>query len=486
MKREGIISVFGVLSLVLVLSMILALLDVARIECICDMSVLKSRLATQNVISQYEKLLYEEYGLLGIDGQYSNIKELGEEGFGDVLTHELRMENTPEGERDFIRNSDIRVSEIKVELLTDQGGLAYEKAVSDYMTSILPFSAPYSLCDLWETAETSMSEDELKGYEEASDQALNDTLSAINDSENPIEGDSDLINGILEATGSSRISGFKSTGSQAILKLIFGEEALSLSNSTINENFCPSKRARQEGSLDQYWDSTLNRVSAVLYARCMFSNYCKSIGYKESGEDYLKEDRTVNPEEGNLKYQLEYILGGCRSDRENLEISLRRILFLRQGINLAKLMADPTEMQSAMEQATLAVGVLGNPALVTAVAIGILTAKAFSQAVSDVKTLVKGGKVALKSGSGLSYAEYLMILILLSGADVAYRSMDIIENQLNLKSDSGEIRLDETIVAFSGLASVDIDWLFSGQNYLSPHTGLSKTIEVYLNGEYSD
>ena len=49
------------------------------------------------------------------------------------------------------------------------------------------------------------------------------------------------------------------------------------------------------------------------------------------------------PSTAGLKYQIEYLLGGKSSDRENLQTVARRLLLIREGINVSALMTDASK-----------------------------------------------------------------------------------------------------------------------------------------------
>ena len=48
----------------------------------------------------------------------------------------------------------------------------------------------------------------------------------------------------------------------------------------------------------------------------------------------------TRPASSGLRYQVEYILGGKNSDRENLKSVATKLLLIRQGVNMAYLVSD--------------------------------------------------------------------------------------------------------------------------------------------------
>ena len=64
--------------------------------------------------------------------------------------------------------------------------------------------------------------------------------------------------------------------------------------------------------------------------------------------------------EHSLSYELEYIIGGQKSDRENLKKTVNRILLIREGMNYATL-AKSAKMRG--EAMALAAAITGAAAL---------------------------------------------------------------------------------------------------------------------------
>ena len=169
-----------------------------------------------------------------------------------------------------------------------------------------------------------------------------------------------------------------------------------------------------------------------------------------------------------LDYELEYCIGGKASDRENLEKTVKELLLLREAGNFATIMQDTGKQAVALEIAAAAVGFTGIAPLVQAVKIGILMAWSYIESIQDVRILLKGGSVPLikkpsewksdisvgtralekkaekeEAERGFSYREYLLILLLLkSEKTLAYRAMDVIEQNIRLLPGKEKFRMD--------------------------------------------
>jgi len=172
---------------------------------------------------------------------------------------------------------------------------------------------------------------------------------------------------------------------------------------------------------------------------------------------------------GALDYQVEYIVGGRGSDRENLKKTVNRILLLREAANAAYLYTDPEKRaQSGALAASLCTALL-IPEGAFVVEKLLLLGWAYGESLLDVRQLMAGGKVPLvktgagwqlelsnigqiftmlqegqaKNTSGLDYNDYLQILLFASsGHSLAFRCMDMIEQNIRLKPGKGNFRID--------------------------------------------
>lgn len=172
-----------------------------------------------------------------------------------------------------------------------------------------------------------------------------------------------------------------------------------------------------------------------------------------------------------LSYELEYILEGKNSDKENLAAVVNDLILLREGCNLIYLLKDSAKRNEALQMATALAGFTGLPVLVTVTQFAILAAWAYGESILDVRNLLSGEKVPiLKEGSewnlslkgvknlsnladspnstaerGLNYSQYLRIALLMQDKTVQYyRTMDVI--QMNIcKRENVSFRLGQCI-----------------------------------------
>lgn len=184
----------------------------------------------------------------------------------------------------------------------------------------------------------------------------------------------------------------------------------------------------------------------------------EKLGYK----DEIKEEHP-------LKLELEYVINGGNSDFSNLSGVTSRIFMARLADNtqLAKsdgaLNAAAYELAAALEVCTL------SPVFIEPVAKSIVYAVAFLETVSDIHTVMNGGKVPLHKeglsfgvenllsgelaylgyGDGLTYRQFLLAMIMLMDeAELNYKVMDVMEIVIRSSSGNDYFSLDWCIERF--------------------------------------
>jgi hypothetical protein len=203
-----------------------------------------------------------------------------------------------------------------------------------------------------------------------------------------------------------------------------------------------------------------------------------------------------------LEYEMEYILGGYCSDKENLEYVSKKILGIRMGYNLIYLLKDAKSRKEASVLATSIVGFTGMPAAVKVAEFTILTLWAQAEAVIDVRDLLNGGQVKLmkeakdwnlslrnigsafqkpsgknletkkeekengKKTHGLEYSDYLKALLLeLRTGTIVYRTMSLI--QLNMQQRyNEEFLMQNCIVGGTAQVNAYIPRLFTSLGFV--------------------
>ena len=263
-----------------------------------------------------------------------------------------------------------------------------------------------------------------KDFSETSFESLNVNIdnSTVKKEENSII---DYVNNIID---------------EGILGIVV-EDVSNLSEENIlNDNLPSILFSDSEGEDDDsIIDESIDKIILSEYLLSKFGNY-------------------LSPKENSkLKYEIEYILAGKSSDKENLSSVVKKIMLLREGSNLIYLLKDSKKRGEAYEMAMGIAGFTGMPILITITQFLILAAWALAESIIDVKNLLNGEEVNLmksdsewnlslfgaknlkntktskKAGKlgALNYNDYLRVLLLMEeNHKQRYRTMDLI--QLNI------------------------------------------------------
>ena len=173
-----------------------------------------------------------------------------------------------------------------------------------------------------------------------------------------------------------------------------------------------------------------------------------------------------------LDYEAEYVLGGKKSDKDNLSSVIGKIVLIRSGLNLVSLLQDGEKRTQTYALASGIIGFTGQPVLIKIVQLLIISAWATAESLTDAKALLEGKKVpTLKKAddwnlslegiknfsedaitgkdakNGLTYEAYLRILLLMQNRKKQYfRTMDIL--QANMCANENEnFRFKDAITA---------------------------------------
>jgi hypothetical protein len=202
-----------------------------------------------------------------------------------------------------------------------------------------------------------------------------------------------------------------------------------------------------------------------------------------------------------LQYELEYILGGEKTDYENLVFAIENILVLREGANFLYLLSDSQKRETARETAAVLVGFTGIYALVLITEVLILLAWAFAESLMDMRLLVEGGKVpvyksratwqlefeqllSLEEGGkrkeeqkggreGLNYREYLgLCLLFMDKDDKLLRTMDLVQENIKRRYGKNNFLLKNCIYGIQVQISGKIERRFLSyylQSFTDPY-----------------
>lgn len=183
----------------------------------------------------------------------------------------------------------------------------------------------------------------------------------------------------------------------------------------------------------------------------------------------------VSPEEkAALSWQLEYVIGGKKSDKENLKKTVEALLLLREGANLMYLKQDAASMAKVRTMAASISAALAVPVGEELIAGVLCVCWAYGESLEDVRTLLAGGRIPVnkdkttwklslkelssvgkkqtqkgtKQQKGLTYTEYLELLLgMKADRDCLSRGMDMVEIGMRARQGSETFSLDHCVHA---------------------------------------
>lgn len=174
------------------------------------------------------------------------------------------------------------------------------------------------------------------------------------------------------------------------------------------------------------------------------------------GLQYFHHLTSTEKKEG-LQYEVEYLIAGKGTEKENLGTVLWKMIFLRFFTNTVYIYKDPVKGKEAAALAASILGITGIPPLVSLAKNLLLLALAYGESVIDVRNLAEGKKVPLTKSKatwqlpftglatltckrkpvqqGLDYEDYLFLLLTLqkNQREKYLRMLDVMEHNVKQK-----------------------------------------------------
>lgn len=456
-SKNAYLTVYLALCLAVILSLFLTLLEGARrngarleAECVTDIGL-------QSIMAEYHRELLKQYNLFAVDSSYGTAT-YGKANTEAHLNHYLSKNLSYDGiflsdyfYRDFLALFVEQAELTKVSILTDYEGAVFQR------DAVETVKADTGL-DLLQNLHGWMQKVEINGLEEGKeepqkqelDREIRTWVEQYDGME--IEVEEDIWERASVRNPTDELEAKKRLG---FLRLVVGDEA-NLSANVLDTAPLISNRMRQgqisHGNIGQEALTGAQRMTQ----RFLFQEYLlRYMG--RYGEEY---------EEDALRYQIEYLIAGKGSDRENLKSVTLRLCALREAANAMYLMSNETKRAEIRLVAAAACTLITLPGLTPLLESAILLAWAYAESVYDVKTLLAGGKIPLlkddgswhyslsaalsgslqdgtTEGEGLSYEDYLRIFMMFSDETlIVARAMDMVEADIRRTPGNAAFRLD--------------------------------------------
>ena len=298
--RKGGITVFLSLVFVLLLAFVSGIIQSSVVRTAGNLSRLETDRAVYSIFGEYQKQLLEQYQIFAVEGSY---------GTGTYEEENLvrRMHCYETG------NTDHEVTEIQY--LTDNNGQAFREQVLTYMEQKYGLSLVQEFTGLtsqWEEQE--IQSEETREQQEDVMREIQQLGGLLEDSQEE---------GQQEENTENPFEFMEKIQNTGLISVVLPEE-MTLSEKEIDPDMQVSYRGLTSGRGTFAARSNMNGIEEKL----LFDEYVlKKFDNAALGDgDEVPDNRT-------LDYEVEYILSGKSSDKDNLESVLLKIFLIRIVLN---------------------------------------------------------------------------------------------------------------------------------------------------------
>ncbi|MEY8411384.1 DUF5702 domain-containing protein [Lachnospiraceae bacterium 62-26] len=413
---KGEVTAYLSLVFILLVTFIGGMIESASIQNAKNYQRADMNRAIECVFAEYQKELLERYDIFALDGSYETGRYV-EQNLSDRLS--------------YYGAGNMEYNLTRIQFLTDRGGQAFcdqVRAYEEHKYGIDAMKDMLGMTSVWGQQEAQAKE---YAREEQDSQDYLEEMLAENESELPETG--------------NPISCADRLKQSPILTLVMPKDK-TVSEKRVNGQDMPDRRSKNTG-YGEFADVAVQggNLSSLLLGEYLLEHFSAF---------------TDDEHAGTVDYEVEYILGGKDSDRENLEAVVKKIVNLRFVPNYAYIQTDSEMKAEAEAMAAALCTLLAVPAITEAAVQGILLAWAYGESLMDLRSLLKGSKVPLVKSKeswqlqlsklmtlgtdedcsegrddtgGLSYEEYLRMLLFLAKKEtVALRALGMIEQNLRM------------------------------------------------------
>lgn len=459
---SGYLTVYVALTLTVMLSLCLALIEGVRrhtiafeTECVMDIGM-------DSVLAEYHRVLLQRYGILMIDTSYGtdypsyyNTQQHLEEYLNRNLSGREEV-LLPFLYRDLLGMELEDVKVMRVSLATDDGGRAFQRRAAQCMRNDMGLNIAKELLEWMEIVEGyGLLENDM---EEQMDQ-ISGTLRQYQGMEKQIGEETWVKIEITDPTETVR-----RIRNEGVLRWVV-EDVSRLSETAIDPaQYISGRTARgviNHGSYPR--QEPLGLVDNVLLLEYFLDHAGR---YGAPFADSL------------LQYQVEYLLCGKGNDVDNLRQTVNLLCGIREAANVIYLLGCETKKAEAQALASLLASAVALPELEPVFETALILTWAYLESLYDVKTLLAGGRVELLKedadwfysldniwnpsvetqggrDEGLSYEDYLRVLLYIQSPDtLTLRFMDLVEMDIRRTPGNGCFRMDGCIDGLEAEAAI--------------------------------
>lgn len=403
--------------------------------------------AMESVFAEYHQELMNEFGIFGVEATYE--------------TGNYQTENLVE-RLQFYGNESATWEITQLQLLTDQDGAAFEEQILAYMNQKYGVTYLESLGINISSLESQRTEGET--VTENLTESTESIFEQVDEEGNTLEVEDETITNITNLQ------------EMDILELVL-EDTSVLSNAEINSSTLVSNRTRQQGINSYSLTNSSTTTSNILVSEYVLDKYDSYVDLLVLGES----DTSAS----NLQYEVEYILEGESSDRDNLEGVVNKILLMRMGINYTCLIQSPTMRAEVSAMAWTIATASGAVVLQPVIEQALILGWSYGESVMDMRSLLSGKSISLiKSeldwqlglsglmtlgtqedqyqvgndvSGGVNYEGYLKILLYLeSKENLLWRGLDMIEQRLQVENGLAYFQVDYCVTQLECITTSNI------------------------------
>ncbi len=451
--RGGYLTVYLALTMAVVLSLCLALIEGVRSNAIRVEAECVAEIGFHSVFAEYHRELFEQYNLFAIDASYgtsaSGVDEMARH-LQEYMARNFSMEDIFLEDffyRDFLAMSVKDVEVNGASIFTDEGGAVFRRRAVEAIRDDCNLTLLQELQQWLQVVE----EKGLWKRDVASEKHIVDEqLQAYNGRKIQLSEKEWFTVQVQNPT--DRLEEIRKKG---ILKYVVENPDALSQKSVYPESFIQS---RMECGQINIGNMTVEELGSgeELLERFFFQEYLlRYMGYY--GEEKM---------EGALSYQVEYLIANNDTDVANMRHVANLLCAIREAANVIYLYSDEEKCMEAEVVATVLATLLQVPEAASLLKNVLLLGWAYAESLYDVEVLLSGGKVPLiKDGEswhydienalslksavtptaeeGLGYEDYLRMMLVFVDLDtLTSRAMNMVEADIRLTPGNAFFRLD--------------------------------------------
>lgn len=460
-KSQAYLTVYLALTMTILLSLCMILIEGARknairleAECVADIGM-------NSILAEYHRELLEQYNLFAIDSSYGteygakanteqHLKQYVERNLSskDIFLSKLLY-------KDFLAMS-LKKSELtKVSIYTDDGGAVFRRRAAEAVKSDAGLVLLEELTQWMETVESNnLYSQNMEAQKQQTDEQIEAAIDAAEEERKEIDEETGEITEV-HIDFSNPTTGLEIKRREGILRWTVSEP----------ESLSVKKLPEQELVMERMKRNAVNQGNFKMDELTMGEEFLERFFFQEYLMQYMGR-YNAEDETNALLYQIEYLVAGKDCDLDNLRSVADTLCLMREVANALYLFSDTEKCSEAELLATAISALILVPEIMPLLKTSILLAWSYAESLYDVQVLLEGGRVPLiktadtwhysleealqgslmESGDvsmGLSYEDYLRILMMLTDLDtLTGRAMNLVEADIRQTSGNSHFRLD--------------------------------------------